>query len=205
VWSNLKESFQIGAAMSRPEHRRTITDVRALAAVAHPVRVALLNQLMTYGPRTASQCASAVGASASACSYHLRQLARWGFVEPAAAEDGRERPWQATATGFALDAEPGDPATLAAQQTVAGMQLDQDAELARAFIRRADTIGQDWLDATGMSRFSLLMTPAELAELTAALDALIRPYIGLTRADPPDGAKPVHLDFKAFPLPEEVS
>jgi predicted ArsR family transcriptional regulator len=189
--------------MSRPEHRRTITDVRALAAVAHPIRVALLNQLMAYGPRTASQCADAVGASASACSYHLRQLARWGFVEPAPAEDGRERPWQATATGFALDPDPGDPAALAVQQTLAGMQLDQDAELARAFLRRADTVGQEWLDATEMSRFSLLMTPGELAELTAALDALIRPYIGLTRTDPPAGAKPVHLDLKAFPLPEE--
>jgi predicted ArsR family transcriptional regulator len=191
--------------MSRPEHRRTITDVRALAAVAHPVRVALLNQLMAYGPRTASQCADAVGASASACSYHLRQLARWGFVEPAPAEDGRERPWQATATGFALDPDLGDPAALAVQQTLAGMQLDQDAELARAFLRRADTVGQEWLDATEMSRFSLLMTPGELAELTAALDALIRPYIGLTRTDPPAAAKPVHLDLKAFPLPEEQS
>jgi hypothetical protein len=205
VCSNLKELFQIGAWMSRPEQRRTITDVRALAAVAHPVRVALLNQLMAYGPRTASQCAEAVGASASACSYHLRQLARWGFVASAPADDGRERPWQATATGFALDPDLGDPAALAVQQTLAGMQLDQDAELARAFLRRADSIGQEWLDATELSRFSLLMTPAELAALTAALDALIRPYIGLTRTDPPAGAKPVHLDLKAFPLPEGQS
>ncbi|HVQ94662.1 MAG TPA: winged helix-turn-helix domain-containing protein [Mycobacteriales bacterium] len=189
--------------MSRPEQRRTITDVRALAAVAHPVRVALLNQLMAYGPRTASQCADAVGASASACSYHLRQLARWGFVEPAPADDGRERPWQATATGFALDPDLGDPAALAMQQTLAGMQVDQDAELAHAFLRRADSVGQEWLDATELSRFSLLMTPDELAALTAALDALIRPYIGLTRTDPPAGAKPVHLDLNAFPLPEE--
>lgn len=191
--------------MTRPEHRRTITDVRALAAVAHPVRVALLNQLMAYGPRTASQCADGVGASASACSYHLRQLARWGFVEPSPTRDGRERPWQATATGFALDPDLGDPAALAVQQTLAGMQLDQDAELARAFLRRADSVSQEWLDATELSRFSLLMTPGELAELTAALDALIRPYIGLTRTDAPGGAKPVHLDFKAFPLPEEQS
>ncbi|MEN3359025.1 MAG: hypothetical protein V7637_3007 [Mycobacteriales bacterium] len=205
LWSNLKQFFQIGARMGRPEHRRTISDVRALTALAHPVRVALLNQLMAYGPRTASRCADAVGASASACSYHLRQLARWEFVEPAPADDGRERPWQATATGFALDPDLGNPAALAAQQTLAGMQIDQDAEAARAFLRRADTVGREWLDATELSRFSLLMTPAELADLTRAVDALIRPYIGLTRTDPPAGAKPVHMDVKAFPLPEEPS
>jgi DNA-binding transcriptional ArsR family regulator len=189
--------------MSRPEQRRQITDVRALAALAHPVRVALLNQLMSFGPRTASQCAAAVGASASACSYHLRQLARWGLVEPASAEDGRERPWQATATGFAFEPDPADPAARAVQQTLAGMQVDQDAEAARAFLRRADTLSPQWLDATALSRFSLLMTAAELTELTTALDALIRPYIGLTRTGPPADARPVHLDLKAFPLPEE--
>jgi DNA-binding transcriptional ArsR family regulator len=191
--------------MARPAERRQITDVRALAALAHPVRVALLNQLMAFGPRTASQCAASVGASASACSYHLRQLARWGLVEPAAAGDGRERPWQAAATGFGFEPDPSDPAGWAAHQTLAGMQVDQDAEAARAFLRRADTLEPAWLAAVELSRFSLLLTPAELAELTAAVDALIRPYIGLTRTDPPAGARPVHLDLKAFPEPDEQS
>jgi DNA-binding transcriptional ArsR family regulator len=194
-----------GRGPDRREERRQITDVRALTALAHPVRVALLNQLMAFGPRTASQCAAAVGASASACSYHLRQLARWGLVEPVPAADGRERPWQAAATGFSFDPDPSDPAMLAAQQTLAGMQLDQDAQAARAFLRRADTLDPAWLNAVALSRFSLLLTAAELTELTAALDALIRPYIGLTRADPPAAARPVHLDLKAFPEPEEQS
>jgi DNA-binding transcriptional ArsR family regulator len=189
--------------MARPADRRQITDVRALAALAHPIRVALLNQLMAFGPRTASQCAASVGASASACSYHLRQLARWGLVEPAvSADDGRERPWQAAATGFGFTPDPTDPASLAAQQTVAGMQIDQDAQAAREFLRRADTLDPAWREAVELSRFSLLLTAAELAELTSALDALIRPYIGLTRTDPPADARPVHLDFKAFPEPE---
>src|SRR5882724_4884545 len=113
--------------MSRPEHRREITDVRALAALAHPVRVALLNHLLAFGPRTASQCAATVGASPSACSYHLRQLARWGLVESVPATDGRERPWQAAATGFSFRADLDDPAGQAVQQTLLAMQVDQDA------------------------------------------------------------------------------
>lgn len=188
--------------MGRAEQRRQISDPRALSALAHPIRVALLNQLMAFGPRTASQCAAAVGASASACSYHLRQLARWGLVEPVPATDGRERPWQASATGFAFRADLDNPAELAIQQTLAELQLGQDTELARAFLRGADTLDRAWQQAAEFGRFSLLLTPAELTELVARLDAAIRPYIGLTRSDPPAGARPVHLDFRAFPYPD---
>jgi predicted transcriptional regulator len=204
VCSNVKESFQSSEArVSRPEERRQITDVRALAALAHPVRVALLNHLMAFGPRTASQCAATVGASPSACSYHLRQLARWGLVEPVPAEDGRERPWQAAATGFSFQVDPEDPAGQAAQHSLLAMQIEQDAALARSFLRRADVLDPSWRAAAEFGRFSLLLTPAELTELITVLDKAIRPFIGLTRADPPAGARPVHLDLKAFPEPEE--
>jgi DNA-binding transcriptional ArsR family regulator len=190
--------------VSRPEQRRHITDVRALAALAHPVRVALLNHVLAFGPRTASQCAAAVGASASACSYHLRQLARWGLVESApAAADGRERPWQAAATGFSFRPDPEDAAGLAAQDALLATQIDLDVALVRSFLRRRDTLDPAWRDAAEFGRFALLLTPAELTELVTTLDKAIRPFIGLTRVDPPAEARPVHLDLIAFPEPEE--
>ena len=49
-----------------------------------------------------------------------------------------------------------------------------------------------------------LVMAAEAA-LVKALDALIRPYISLTRPDPPQGAQPVHLHFKAFLRPEALT
>jgi DNA-binding transcriptional ArsR family regulator len=201
----VKGFFQdVGGAVSRPEERREIADVRALSALAHPVRVALLNHLMAFGPRTASQCAEAVGASPSACSYHLRQLARWGFVEPApAVADGRERPWQPAATGFSFAYDRENPAGRAVQERLLDLQLEQDGALARRYLRRVDTLDPQWRAAAEFGRFSLLLTPAELAELIAALDRAIRPFIGLTRTDAPAGARPVHLDLKAFPEPEE--
>jgi DNA-binding transcriptional ArsR family regulator len=189
--------------VSRPEKRRRVGDVRALAALAHPVRVALLNYLMAFAPRTASQCAAVVGASPSACSYHLRQLARWGFVESVPAADGRERPWQPAATGFTFEYDRHDPANRLIQERLLDLQLEQDAALARAYLRAADTFDPEWRDAAEFDRFSLLLTADELAGLVAALDRAIRPYIGLTRHDPPAGARPVHLDLKAFPEPEE--
>jgi len=45
----------------RTERRLELTDSKVLAALAHPLRVALLYQLNALGSRTASQCAQALG------------------------------------------------------------------------------------------------------------------------------------------------
>ena len=86
------------------ERRRQVTDVRALRALANPVRYRIFGHLMAFGSQTASECAAVVGATPSNCSYHLRELARFGLVERvddgAGDGDGRERPWRPTATGF---------------------------------------------------------------------------------------------------------
>ena len=87
--------------------RRTVLGAEALAALAVPVRLALLNHLLAAGPRTASQCAPVVGETASNCSWHLRALAKVGLVEPAPEVEGdaRTRPWQAAAVGFEFAGE----------------------------------------------------------------------------------------------------
>src|SRR5919108_2121595 len=79
--------------MPRP---RTIelTDPRALRALAHPIRLALLGALRREGPLTATQAGALVGESAASCSFHLRQLAKYGLVEEAGGGRGRERPWR---------------------------------------------------------------------------------------------------------------
>ena len=45
--------------------RMKITDVRVLAALAHPGRLAILHLLLTVGDATATQCAEVVGETAS--------------------------------------------------------------------------------------------------------------------------------------------
>src|SRR5512132_1293034 len=133
--------------MARPEDRRQIRDVRTLAALAHPVRTALLSHLMAGGPRTASECAAVVGASPSNCSWHLRHLARFGLVERAgASNDGRERPWRATATGldFSQVEQDPQPATRAALQTLAAVQMEEAARLGRSYLRGEDELPEQW-------------------------------------------------------------
>ena len=83
----------------RPIHERSIelTDPRAMRAYAHPVRMALIGLLRTQGPLTATQAAEQLGESSGTCSFHLRQLAKYGFCEEAGGGRGREKPWRATA------------------------------------------------------------------------------------------------------------
>src|ERR671935_277511 len=71
----------------------TLTDPRAMRALAHPTRLALLDHLHAVEQATATECAAVVGESPSALSYHLRALAKWGFVEEGEGGVGRERPW----------------------------------------------------------------------------------------------------------------
>src|SRR5713226_3824820 len=57
------------------ENPLLITDPRAMRALAHPARIAILQHLVVDGPATATECAEIAGLSPSACSYHLRALA----------------------------------------------------------------------------------------------------------------------------------
>lgn len=173
--------------------RRVVSEPDELAALAHPLRLDLLNHLMSNGPATASQCARAVGDTPSNCSYHLRYLARHGLVEPVEEEgDNRERPWRARITGFSFDSGPQG-------KTLAAITLQRDHRLACEYLGRIDDVDPAWREVGGLSTYTLRMTPAELANLQERLDTLIRPYIAATRG-PVDGADLVHLGLNAFSL-----
>src|SRR5512135_1184014 len=78
--------------------RTSTLDAAVMRAMAHPARLALLENLRNTGPATATECAGVVGLSPSATSYHLRALARAGLVEAAPGRgDGRERWWRVSA------------------------------------------------------------------------------------------------------------
>ena len=57
--------------------------------------------LRTRGPLTATQAARLLGESSGTCSFHLRQLAKYGLVEETGGGTGREKPWRATTTSTA--------------------------------------------------------------------------------------------------------
>jgi predicted transcriptional regulator len=182
------------------EARVHLEDPDAIAALTHPVRWKLLNYLMSSGPATASQGARAVGDTPSNCSYHLRTLAKYGWVEAGGSADARERPWRALVTGFSLE-QPGDPDSPLGRNTAAllAMTIQQDQQEALEAVARFTTLERAWQDASFHNTYTLRVTATELADLTRQLDALIRPYIAATRDERPDGSALVHLSLHAFP------
>ena len=184
----------------RHERRPLLTDPEVLAALAHPVRLDLLTYLMSAGPATASTCARAVGDTPSNCSYHLRTLAGHGLVEPVHSDDGRQRPWRATITGFTI--EPNvDPDTPRGRSNAAVMSASLALEqgLLRDYLANRDQVSDAWREADNASSYMVHVTPAELSELNRRIDALVRPLIASHRTDAPPSAELVHVNVFAFP------
>lgn len=180
----------------RPRHR--VTDVELMTALAHPLRAELLSHLVAHGPATASECADAVGSTASNCSWHLRQLAKFGLVEPVDGADGRQRPWRAAIVGLELGWLSEDDTMRTAQLAVLGSALRQDQQLTQRFLDHNDELPPEWREAGALDSYALKVTAEELTELAAKVDALIRPYVTTIREDAPPEARTVHAAFRAF-------
>jgi predicted ArsR family transcriptional regulator len=97
-----------------------MSDPRVLRAIAHPTRGRILDELGATGPMRAADVGEALGIPANQASFHLRQLAKYGVIEPApeAARDKRDRVWKLPEErGFQLDvqsieAQPGGKAAV---------------------------------------------------------------------------------------------
>jgi hypothetical protein len=191
-------------ASERRPPPRAVLGQEALAAVAVPVRYALLNHLLAAGPRTASQCAAVVGQSASNCSWHLRALAKVGLVEPAPGDgDARTRPWQAVAPGFAV--EPGDgPAARVAATVLESVAAQHSEALYQRYLARRDLLPDRWQHAAADNGYSLQVTPEELQHLLDAVDGLLRPYVRPIRAEAPQDSGVVQVTLRAFLNPDVV-
>jgi DNA-binding transcriptional ArsR family regulator len=195
--------------------RRVVTDLDAMRALAHPQRSAILKLLMAGPPRTATECAAIVRATPSACSYHLRELQRFGFVErddsptdaPVDARiDARLRRWRAAAVGFTLGARPlsgSTPEERAVFAAVLGADRAENERLAREFVETVTDLPSEWQDAAEFSTYELALTPDELSELARQIDDLLRPHrVGVKRR-PAASARTVHIAFDAFPRPDQ--
>jgi DNA-binding transcriptional ArsR family regulator len=182
--------------------RRIVRDVDALRALAHPDRLAILLFLLAAPTRTATECAAEIGVSPSACSYHLRELERFGYVERADAQgDARTRPWRASAVGFTLggDWEDDSPDARAARYAIGRAELAANHRLIERFVDAADDLDPAWQAASDFSTFELTVTPDELTELNEQVAALLRPFRTPVREHAPDAAAAIHVVYQAFP------
>jgi len=187
----------------------TLSDPRMMRALAHPARIAIWTHLGFRGPATATECAEVAGLSPSACSYHLRTLAKYGFVEEDrdAAADGRERPWRARLVYFHISGDPGvPPATQLAGQLLAENMRVAAEDLRARYLARKSEYPADWQNAAGELFSAAYVTAAELDEMRAKVVEVMTPYLRLDPAERPAGTLPVRIVLDAFPWfgPEEA-
>ncbi|HEX6936806.1 MAG TPA: helix-turn-helix domain-containing protein [Actinomycetes bacterium] len=184
---------------------RRITDPQAVRALAHAGRYAILERLQLHGPATATECAEVAGLSPSACSYHLRLLAKYGFVEEAdnPGGDGRERLWRAVVTGWQSDLEDEADSREAAalDQALGRIMLDSSDRKVLAWLDGAAGDSRRWREAAVLSNSTLVATAAELEQIKEALMAVLRPYFLSRRPleDAPDGARLLHAALRVVP------
>jgi DNA-binding transcriptional ArsR family regulator len=180
---------------------RTITDARTLRALAHPVRIALLEELIVSGPLTATEVGERIGESPTTCSFHLRQLARYGFVEEAGGGKGRARPWRVTTVGFSFAAD--DPEAELASGVL--LRLVRERQLGRyqTWLDTKSSYPRRWREAADDSEYLFYLTPEELKQLNEELFTLLMPRSRERLIDPsqrPPGAVPVEMLIMSFPV-----
>jgi predicted ArsR family transcriptional regulator len=187
------------------DRRIELTDPRAMRAYAHPVRLALIGLLRRHGPLTATQAAARLGESSGTCSFHLRQLAKYGFCEEAGGGRGREKPWQATAMATSWASSPGDAELADAQRHLNLVVLQRYVDQITRWLSDRSEDAPEWQRAAGYGDLALPLTPEELARLQRDLQALVRPYVPRVtgEADAPEGARRVTLVGFAFPDPDD--
>ncbi|BCJ40203.1 transcriptional regulator [Actinoplanes ianthinogenes] len=180
--------------------RVRITDPRALRALAHPARVRLLELLTLDGPATGRQLADRIGESTASVSYHVAQLVKWGLVEPATElARGRERPWRATSRGITWPAT-GSPEFVAAARALRDQMVARRIEELDDYRRAEDTLDPVWREAAWFGEDGGYLTPAEVAEATTRIKAVIADYTGSRRPRTAD-ARLVRFFAYALPTP----
>lgn len=164
---------------------KTITHPSQLRALAHPLRNRLLTELMAVEQASVTQLAEMVGQPINAVSYHLRQLAKYGFIEdaPELARDGRDRWWRMPYTeglDYGELRQTAEGRVVADEMAVSGMATTIE-EIRRAFPVRhdaADRRSRDWY---------LRMTEADVEGLDQELIELLMRWSQRTRDAVADG------------------
>ncbi|MEP6625099.1 MAG: helix-turn-helix domain-containing protein [Acidimicrobiia bacterium] len=172
----------------------------ALRALAHPLRWALVEVLLAEQTATATRCAELVGEPVNSCSFHLRMLAKYGYIERVEESDRRERPWRLVEQEVAWDAADDDQALAA--DALDEMLIERESARQREFLRTRKDLPRSWRHAASARGRYRWMTAAELESLNHEIDALYERFAD--RHDPstrPRGARLVRMISVAIPLP----
>jgi Helix-turn-helix domain len=178
-----------------------VSDARRLRALTHPVRLALIGKLVLHGPLTAAAASELIGEPPLTCSFHFRQLAKYGVVEEAGGGKGRAKPWRMTTAGFSVTAA-DDPESKVAEDALHRMLREQQIDDYRTWLNTRSTYPQRWQGAGDDSAYVIHLTVEELEQLTTDLTSILMPLFLQRMADPskrPAGSVPVRVLLLSHP------
>lgn len=179
-------------------------DLDGLKALAHPLRVQIIEALSTYGEQTASGLAERLGESSGATSYHLRQLEKHGYVrEVAGRGTGRERWWERIPGPIHLGSAELDEteAGRAASRVIMREWLHhREAGLRDVIERGHEVLAPHWREALALQSASVHVTAEQLEKLNHDIVDLIIAFAREHRGQRVAGSRPVHLQYYAYPV-----
>ncbi|MEU5654782.1 helix-turn-helix domain-containing protein [Streptomyces sp. NPDC047737] len=182
-------------------------DTRTLRGLAHPLRIRLLNTLREFGPATASGLAERLGESSGATSYHLRQLAAYGFVEDDPERGkGRERWWKAVHMGNTFNTSTFLDHPDAEVRGAVGVVLHEvattHAQELNTWLGTMHEWPEEWRRAFDLSDFKLRLTPELSMELAEKMQELVNSYRGRV-PEGTEGSAVVRTHMHLFPRPTD--
>jgi DNA-binding transcriptional ArsR family regulator len=181
---------------------RTLTEAKALSALANPFRARMIDALKVDGPSTASGLAARTGQAVGSASHHLKVLSEAGLVveAPELARDRRERWWRLATRGTQWSAFDllDDPAALSAAREAEALQLRRQIERLQEWMSNAET-SPEWLAVAFATQHWLRVTPEELNELAEELNEVLSKWS--MRELPDDGKErePALAFARGFP------
>ena len=185
--------------MRHPNRVREIDDPAALRALAHPLRLQLLASLRIDGPATATMLAQRTGESSGSTSYHLRSLAKHGFVvdDESRADNARERWWCAADAASAWSLSGDDPAGAEAGRGLTRQVVSQHAQWGHRFLDELEQWDEPWRRTALFSDRWVRVTPERLEQMAEEISAVLERYV----EDPSDEpeAERVMVVFDAIP------
>jgi DNA-binding MarR family transcriptional regulator len=175
----------------------------AIRALAHPLRHDLMSIIGRLGRATTADAARELGISHGLASHHLRQLAKYGFVEQVKGKDHRERPWRLVATSHNWSEAKATAEGAAAIDVLEQVMAEKSLESFLDWQQRRKDWPLDWREYTGIGTSTVYLTQTETRELVAGIEALLMRYVNERPLDDvasrPAGSVP--LDFTFFAVP----
>ena len=179
----------------------TLSEPRAIKALAHPARLAILEVLLSGEQLTSTECAELTGLSPSATNYHLKALEKWGLVEAADPRaDGRDRPWRAKGRSVQVSTEePGR--TALAETALASSFMDRNHAIITGFMSGQPDEPPEWRGTAELANGDFWLTAAEVREVSDVLTQALEKYRGRGPGEHPVGARRVRVVRMVVPHP----